>query len=211
MPVWQALREELHNKNFEIISVATESKGPEAAEPFVRAASPTFPTLLDVHHVVAELYNTRNVPAGIWIDETGRVVRPPEAAYAQRRPQAGAEPVLQVKYLNALRDWADKGSRSIYVLSERDVQQRMALPTKEDAQAMTFFRLGVYLYQRGHGGDAIAHFKQAQALKPENWNYKRQAWNLGDIERDYGTTFQQEVQRSGPLYAPLDMPDLLDL
>ncbi|MCX6022630.1 MAG: TlpA disulfide reductase family protein, partial [Chloroflexi bacterium] len=208
LPVWQALREELHHKNFEIVSVATESKGPDAALPFLRAANPSYPVMLDTQHVVAELYNTKNVPAGIWIDESGRIVRPPEVAYAQRRARPDAEWVIQEKYLNALRDWVDKGDQSIYALSEQDVQQRMALPTKEDAEAMAIFRLGVYLHHQGYAEEAIGYFKQAQALKPDNWNYKRQAWNLGDMQRDYGTNFQEEVQRSGPLYAPLDLPDL---
>ncbi len=49
--------------------------------------------------------------------------------------------------------------------------------------------------------------KLAHELKPENWNYKRQAWNLGDIEADYGTT-RQEAFRSGiPMYPPLELPD----
>ena len=58
--------------------------------------------------------------------------------------------------------------------------------TWEDVQAMAQFRLGVYLYENGRAEEAIARFKQAHALRPENWNYKRQAWNLGDIKQDYG-------------------------
>jgi hypothetical protein len=33
---------------------------------------------------------------------------------------------------------------------------------------------------------------------------------LRDIARDYGTSFQEEMQRSGPLYATLTLPDLPD-
>ena len=45
--------------------------------------------------------------------------------------------------------------------------------------------------------------------RPENWIYKRQAWSLGDIERDYGTTFQEAVMdpASGPFYPPLELGD----
>jgi hypothetical protein len=50
---------------------------------------------------------------------------------------------------------------------------------------MAHFRLGVYLNQQGKKDEAIAQFKQAHDLVPGNWNYKRQAWNLGSIE-DYG-------------------------
>jgi hypothetical protein len=207
LPVWQALREELKDQNFEVITVATESKGPEAAEPFLRAANPTHPALLDVQHVVAELYRTRNAPAGIWIDEEGRIVRPPEVAYARLRSRENMEGVPHDRYLNALRDWVEKGAESIYALSASDLGRRRALPTEDDARAMAHFRLGVHLHQQGHAADAIPHFKQAQALKPADWNFKRQAWSLGDIARDYGTTFNEEMQRN-PLYDPLELPDL---
>ena len=36
---------------------------------------------------------------------------------------------------------------------------------------------------------------------------KRQAFNLGNPEQDYGTTMQQETQIR-PSYVPLDMPAL---
>jgi hypothetical protein len=163
--------------------------------------------LLDTNHVVAELYQTRNVPAGIWIDETGRIVRPPEVCYAQtRRP--GQEPVLNEKYLNALRDWVKRGAASIYALTPDELVQKAPKPTAEDAAAMACFRLGVWLYQQGHGDAAVPYFKQAQALRPTNFNFKRQAWNLGDAERDYGTNFRAAVEQFGPAYDPVDMPDL---
>ncbi len=187
--------------------MATESKGPEAALPFIEAGKPQYPVLLDTGHVVAELFGTRNVPAGIWIDEAGRTVRPPEVCYAmQRRP--GQEPTLNEKYLNALRDWVKRGADSIYVLQPGAVLQKAARPTAEDAEAMAHFRLGVYLYQQGHGDEAIPYFKRAQELRPLNFNFKRQAWNLGDAERDYGTNFRAEVERVGPAYDPIDLPDL---
>jgi hypothetical protein len=190
--------------------VAEESKGPEAARPWVEAARPSYPVLLDTAHVVAELYNTKNVPMGIWIDEAGRIVRPPEMAYAVVRRGGGAEPVRQDKYLNALRHWVRHGADSIYALSGDDVAAQSTEPTAADAEAMAHFRLAVHLHEQGRAEAAIAHFKRAQALRPDNWNYKRQAWNLGDIAHDYGTSFQEEVQRSGPLYVPLNLPDLPD-
>lgn len=189
------------------MSVATESKGPEAAQPWIDAGKPEYPVLLDTHHVVAELFQTRNVPAGIWIDEQGRIVRPPEVCYAQtRRPNQ--EPTLNDKYLNALRDWVRRGGDSIYALSEDDIAARHPKPTAEDAEAIAHFRLGVYLHDQGYGADAIPHFKRAQELRPQNWNFKRQAWNLGDAERDYGTNFRASVEQFGPAYDPVDMPDL---
>ena len=208
MPVWQELREELKDRNFEVISVACDTKGAEAAESWIRAANPQHPSLIDTQHRVPELYSTRNVPAAFWIDEDGRIVRANDPIFARQRSRDTEEVTINEEYLNALRDWVENGAKSIYLQDEVATQTRMMPPTMEDAQAMTYFRLGTYLTQTGHNEDAVAHFKQAQALKPQNWNYKRQAWNLGDIERDYGTTLQVARQDpdSQPFRPPLDLP-----
>ena len=184
-------------------------KGAAAAESWIKAASPQHPSLLDTQHRVPELYNTRNVPAVFWIDEEGRIVRANDPIYVLRRNREMGEETVNERYLNAVRDWVEKGPESIYLHDESGLQGRMAPRTAEDTQAMAHFRLASYLDQQGHSQEAVAHFKQAHALKPENWNYKRQAWNLGNVEEDYGTTFQEARQdpNSQPFYPPLDLPE----
>src|ERR1700680_3215561 len=77
----------------------------------------------------------------------------------------------------------------------------------DDVPAAASFHLGTYLAQKGHPDEALVHFKRAHALRPENWTYKRQAWSLGDIERDYGTNFRAALKdpASGAFYPPLDI------
>ncbi|HEU5318748.1 MAG TPA: hypothetical protein VFX49_21725 [Chloroflexota bacterium] len=183
-----------------------DSKGREAGLPYIEAARPGYPVLLDERHVVAERYGTRNVPAGVWIDEEGRIVRGPEVASAAQRTPEG-ERVPHKKYLNALRDWVATGAESVYVRQGRKGSSVAIQASEEGARAAAHFRLGVYLHGVGESERAIAHFKRAHALAPENWNYKRQAWNLGDVERDYGTTMQAEREKGIPLHAPLEWPE----
>ena len=54
---------------------------------------------------------------------------------------------------------------------------------------------------------AVPLFKRAQALQPESWCFKRQAWALTDAEKFYGTNFQKEVAALAgrPYYTPLDL------
>jgi tetratricopeptide (TPR) repeat protein len=205
--VWQALREEMKNKGFEVITVACESKGAAAAEPFLKAANPQHPSLLDERHIVPELYNTRNVPAAFWIDEEGRIVRANDPIYATRRNQQTGETTTNTKYLDALRDWVANGPRSQYVQDTTKVREKAPAQTPEGALALAHFRLGVYIHQQGHAQDAIAHFKEAHRLQPENWNYRRQAFNLGNPEQDYGTTLQKLRQdpATPPFYPPLEI------
>lgn len=213
------MREELHTRGFEVITVAMDSGGAAAAGEWIRRAKPTHPSLIDAHHLVAELYNMVNVPTTVWIDEAGRIVRPNESGFAgdyfrtmrdpgtqaQRRQQAQAQ---RERYLAAVRDWVAKGAESAYVLSDAEIARRTSLPTADHALAAANFRLGEYLHAHGHERDAIPYFKEAQRLRPESWNYKRQAWQLADAERDYGTSFWAEVDKLGdrPYYPPLEMP-----
>lgn len=208
MPGWQALYQQLGDKNFQIISVAQDTGGIKDAGQWITAAKPTFTALIDEKHLVSKLYNMVNVPTGVWIDEQGRIVRPNEVAFVDDRFKnfTGLD---SAPYLNALKDWVEKGEKSQYVMTEDQLRQKLASQDPNIALAAAEFGLGEQLYKTGHGTDAISHFKEAQRLNPKSWNYKRQAYALGDAKRDYGTTFGEEVQKSGGskvYYAPPDLP-----
>jgi len=165
------------------------------------------PSLIDDKLQVAELYDTRNVPAAFWIDETGRMVRANDPVYAQRRNRETGEVTLNREYLAAVRDWVAKGAQSTYAMDAARLDSRLPDLAFDDVLAAAFFHLGAYLALHGRPADALVNFKKAHALRPENWTYKRQAWSLGDIERDYGTTFMEAVKdpSAGPFYPPLDL------
>jgi tetratricopeptide (TPR) repeat protein len=108
------------------------------------------------------------------------------------------------EYLDAIRDWVANGEQSAFALSEKELKERLAPQTPNWALAAAEFALAEYLYHTGQSEASIRHYKEAQRLNPENWNYKRQAWTLSDAERDYGTSFMKEVQKLNgkPYYAP---------
>ena len=84
--MWQELREELHPRGLEVVTVALDTGGVEAAKPFVDKAAPTHPSLLDEAHLVDELFGVVNVPNGVRIDEDGVIDRPAEPAGRQPGP-----------------------------------------------------------------------------------------------------------------------------
>ena len=189
------------------MTIACDARGAAAAEPFITAAHQQHPSLLDQTLHVAELYDVRNVPAIFWIDENGRMVRANDPVYAQRRNRETGETTLNQEYLDAVRDWVAKGAASAYVMDETRLGSRLPDLEFDDVAAAASFHLGTYLALQGHPDDALIAFKRAHALRPENWTYKRQAWSLGDIERDYGTNFQEALKdpASGPFYPPVDL------
>jgi len=207
LPGWQKFYHDLNDKNFEIISIAQDTGGLKDAGPWIIAAKPDYTALIDDKHLVTQLYNMVNVPTAVWINEKGMIVRPNEVAYVDNRYKA-LHGIDAGPYLDAIRDWVANGDRSVFVMNEKEVKERLSPQSLERSQADAEFALAEYLYKNGHGEDAIAHFKEAQRLDPDNWNYKRQAWALSDAEKNYGTSFMKEVQKLNgkPYYAPRQLP-----
>ena len=191
-----------------IVSIAEDTGGVKDAGPWIAAAKPEYTALIDDKHLVTHLYNMVNVPTAVWIDEKGRIVRPNEVAYVDNRYKA-MHGIDAAPYLDAIRDWVANGERSAFVMTEQQRKERLKPQSPDRSMADAEFALGEYLYKEGKGPDAIPHFKEAQRLAPDNWNYKRQAWALSDAERDYGTTFMKEVQKLGgkPYYEPRKLPE----
>jgi len=206
LPGWQAIYEKLKDKNFEIVSVAQDTNGVKDAGPWITAAKPTYIALIDERHEVSKRYNMVNVPTGAWIDERGKIVRPNEVAFVDDRFKTfsglDSEP-----YLTALKDWVDNGSKSVYAMSEEKLRDKLSAGNADFAMAAAEFGLGQYLYKAGRLQQAIAHFKEAQRLNPKDWNYKRQAYALSG-EKDYGTTFREEVEKIGGSKVYYPTPDL---
>ena len=196
-------------------------RGVEAAAPFIEMAHPAYPCLIDTEHRVAELYNMVNVPQAVWIDEQGVIVRPTEVAGttdAFRTMMSGLTPEqiqemasARALYQDAIRDWVDRGAESVYAYSPDEVRARLSGPTDDIALANAHFRLGSYLRRAGEEADGDQHLYEAQRLRPESWNFRRQTWNLeapGD-ERSGGPEFWAAVEALGDdyYYEPVDMPD----
>lgn len=218
MPVWQAIYEELRGQNFVVIAIALDSAGPAAARAAIeadgpppelapvaknlmgwdddiwsRAGRPTYPCLIDEQHVVAELYDMVNVPTAVWIDEKGRIVRPPEsggsndafrkmdpATFALPEDAAASGRKARSVYVNALRDWVKNGERSRHAYKLKEAIHRTRMPTDAAALATAWFRLGKYFHEKRDLAAAQKYLKKAVALRPESWNFRRQTYVLAD-------------------------------
>jgi hypothetical protein len=101
-----------------------------------------------------------------------------------------------------LRDWAEHGAESTYVLSADDVVARSRPRGTDEATAAARFELGQHLHRNGDHDAAIVHWREAHRLDPQNWTYKRQAWSLESTDttgtiHQYGTGWLQSVRDIG--------------
>ena len=196
-----------------MVTVSLELSGPEASRPYIEAARPEHPSLLDPLHRMDALFGVVNIPNVVWIDEEGVIVRPPEPGWpsADRALPAGIaeltprlarapgapEPVAgsagyraaldsgqdRGSYADAIRDWVARGPASAYALSPEDVVARSQPRPPTVSAAAAHFELANALWRAGRRDLAVAHFTTCHRLQPGNWTYKRQAYSLVGNER----------------------------
>src|SRR4051794_26565453 len=146
---------------------------------------------------MAEKFGVFNIPNGIWIDESGTIVRPAEAANPRTEGATGRyEPIaglpdrmneildeasriqVSIDYVAMLRDWVEHGADSRFALSPDEVVRRSRPRDQSVAEGQAHFELGAHLWSLGDQSGAEEHWREAHRLDPDNFSYKRQAWSL---------------------------------
>ncbi len=223
LPLWQNLRERWVAKGVEVVTVALDVEASDA-RPFIEKAHPRHPSLIDEAHVCDELFGFVNVPNGVWIDEDGMIVRPAEPAHPGRNPANEsfrkvdlttvppdiAEMLVEARkiksdpdiYVEMVDDWIAHGAASRYALSPDEVVRRSGRRTDAEATAAAEFELGQYLHRSGDHAAAIPHWRAAHRLYPDNWTYKRQAWQFEDPFRQgpsavYDSSWFEDLKKIG--------------
>ena len=197
-----------------VVSVAEESRGADHARPWIEQAKSDYWQLIDTEHRLEDLYNLVNVPQAIWIDEEGRIVRPPETAGSTdhfRRmdlktrtmspEDQAARLAARQAYLDAVRAWVTTGTHAMPA-----DKARASLPkvTPAMAEARARFRLGVWLRAHGRASEGGRLMEEASRLYPESWSLWRQAADLDEVGKASGPEFWARVQALGdkPYYPP---------
>ncbi len=209
---------------FTVVAVALDSRE-DAARPFIEAASPSFPCLIDRDHLVADLYHMVNVPQAVWIDEDGTIVRPTETAGTHegfrqmdrqtfQMPEEALAATARARetYLGALRDWVDKGSSSEFAFGPEDARAHVEAPGRDVALAHASFRRGQHLLRSGKDEEGRAFVADAVRLQPESWSFWRQNAEPSVAGLAAGPEFWERVDALGErrYYAAVDMKGMPD-
>ena len=161
-----------------------------------------------------------NVPQAVWIDETGRVVRPVETggsldvvkefdqAIPGYKPEV-AERAARAKsaYIEAVKDWALNGTASPHLFSPDAARERVPAMTAEIATAHSKFQLGQYLKRNGRADEAEAIFAECRELHPDSWNIYRETTGRTATGLAAGEEFWARVKALGDkqYYFTIDM------
>ena len=249
-PVWETVYSELKGMNFEMISVALDTAGSAAVQDRIRPQAldqrpeeirrlrgwsegrwsakqaPSHPCLIDEEHELSSSYGMSNVPMAVWIDEQGRMVRPPEPAGVSdhfrsmdpesfKIPDSHADALVENRdrYVDALKDWVKKGNTSAYALAPEEVVRRLHPRRPEELRAALHVRIGHHLFESGDIAGAKEHVQSASELCPEKWNYRRQAMVLdpdtvGALNVSPGFWKAMDTLGDNTFYPDIDMPGM---
>jgi hypothetical protein len=166
--VWQTLQDELEPHGFTVIAVALDADA-DAVREWATVEPLTFPVLIDRDMVVAERYGIVNVPASVWIDENGHIVRPADTAMGDDRFREFAHIDSSVHH-DRLRRWVTTGERDLDDAAVRSFQER---PTPELQRARLHRRIALVLRDRGRTDEAHRHLEEAEQLAPMDWTIRR--------------------------------------
>jgi hypothetical protein len=217
--VWQALYEELKDRGFVVIAVALDSREGDPL-PWIEAAAPSYPCLIDRAHHLADLYHMVNVPQAVWIDEHSTIVRPTESAGAyegfrrmdrvtREMPGDAARLTAETKatYLNAIRDWVRRGRASGHAFDAERARARAPRPTEDVARAHVAFRLGQHLIRHGQAEEGDRWLAEASRRHPDSWAMWRQRAGVTELglaaQPDFWARVDALAERR--YYAPIDM------
>lgn len=195
MSGWQAVYDVLKDDNFVIIAAAQDTGGVEVAGTWYDQAKVEYVALVDENHTISSLYNLVNVPSAVWIDESGKVLRIDENAYATKHEGFGRD-----DYAPMVKDWVMKGADSQYLKGEtvpelgRNSEQALAEPN---------FKLGVYFFKQGDSAKADQYWAAAQKLNPDSWNYHRQDWSFTPEEAGPNWLTKYRSLGDKPYYRPI--------
>jgi hypothetical protein len=129
----------------------------------------TYPVLVDRDHALAEAYGIVNVPTTVWIDEDGRIVRPPAIAPADDKFKDFTQ-IESALHHDALRQWVMDG---VEPMSDEEFAARTQAPSFELQLARAERRLAMHLLREGHEDAGNAHLARALELAPDDWTIHR--------------------------------------
>jgi hypothetical protein len=177
LPVWQQFYTKHKAAGVEVLSVAVDAQGPDKARPFVEKASPDFPTVVDQTNLLSRIFGFKAVPNAIFIDEQGVIQYARYGGFDIRKPE----------FARLAEAWA--ATSTIGETSENQ------LGGADHAQAVSLFQQGQERYRQGRVQEALALWRRAVALEPENYVIRKQIWAVENPDKFYSGDVDYAWQR----------------
>jgi hypothetical protein len=177
LPVWQQFYAKHKSQGVEVLSVAVDAQGPDKARPFVNKARPDFPTVLDQTNLLSRLFGFKVVPNVVFIDKQGVI----------RYAKYGGFDIRKPEFAKLAEQWAVNGSV--------DDASENKLGGADHSKAVILFQQGEEHYRQGRVSEALALWRQAVALEPDNYVIRKQIWAVENPDKFYSGDVDYDWQR----------------
>lgn len=147
-----------------------DAQGPDKPRRFVEKSKLTLPALVDRKGALWELYDFKVVPVQLYFDETGRLVH---------RSSGAPEGEALAKLDEALKAPRKPAGELVAAASSRPASAELR-------EAARLFERGVAALEEGRENAALALWKRALAVDPENWLIRKQIWTLENPDVFWG-------------------------
>ena len=129
-------------------------------------------TLVDSQNIFGARYNLKAIPYGVMIDEAGRLVKAPFNIN-----------VKDQETLTMLEKWLSDPDYNAVLL--RNMERTNKPVAQTITEATVRFQLGLVLLEGGKKQEAIAEWRKALALDPQNWIIHKQIWAVEHPDKFY--------------------------
>lgn len=147
-----------------MVAVAQDVQGEEKVRPVVEERGVRFPVLIDRGSKLGRLLRFRIVPSGGFVDESGMV------RYRHVDDFDIGDPRVRVNLENFL------AGRPVELVDQDE---------KMSSQALVLFAKGATLFAEGFRDDALALWRRALDLDPDNFVIRSQIWAVENPEHFY--------------------------
>ena len=171
LPVWQEFVKGMDRNRAEFLAVAVDAQGPRKAVPYLERAEATFQCAVDADNLLAEAFDFKAIPNGVFVDEEGLV----------QYIRLGNFNIQSPEFARLAQHWADG-------LPPRELTD--APPTGRDLsikrpEALQSFRRGMDLLREGKKEEAVALWRRGMVLEPDNFVIRKQIWAVENPDRFY--------------------------
>jgi hypothetical protein len=154
--------------------VAVDTQGADAARPWTERAGATFPTAVDRDNALAAVYDYKLIPNGIVLDAAGII----------RYRKIGGFSVEHAADVAAIQRLIDGAVEQVELAAPAAPYQ---LDEADRALVDARMRLGAELFARGARAEAVAEWRGALHVDPQNLTIRKQIWMAEHPERFHPT------------------------
>lgn len=161
--------------------MAIDAQGAEKARPFVEAAGVTFSTVVDRNNLLSGLFGFKAVPNALFIDEDGVIAYQKYTGFDIQKPE----------FRQAAETWADG-----QLPTEASQGAEVTNSENDHAKAVRLFDNGMKLYESGQTRQALALWRDAGALEPDNYVIRKQIWAVENPDKFYAGDVDYDWQKT---------------